>query len=67
MGAYSSSRSLLENIMQSIGARRPFLSPSVVEGGQLSHHPLAEEGWAGRGRGERSQRGRSALMKLIYL
>ena len=48
-------------------AVRPSLSPCVVEGGQLSHHPLGEEGWAGRGRAERSHRGRSALMNLIYL
>lgn len=48
-------------------AVRPSLSPCVVEGGQLSHHPLGEERWAGRGRAERSHRGRSALMKLIYL
>ena len=54
--------------MQSARLRiRPSLSPRVVEGGQLSHHPLGEEGWAGRGRGERLHRGRSALMKLIYL
>lgn len=33
-------------------AVHPSLSPSVVEGAQLSHHPLVEEGWAGRGRGE---------------
>lgn len=32
---------------------RPSLSPCVVEGGQLSHHPLGEEGWAARGHGER--------------
>lgn len=53
--------------MQSIRLGVHFSAPAVVEGGQPSDHPLAEEGWAGRGRGERSQRGRSALMKLIYL
>lgn len=48
-------------------AVRPSLSPCVVEGGQLSHHPLGEEGWARKGHGKHSGEDALHLMKLIYL
>lgn len=35
---------------------RPSHSPCVVQAGQLSHHPLDEEGWARWGRGEPCRR-----------
>lgn len=49
MWALTAARGLYWRTLCKALAWRPFLSPRVVEGGQLSHHPLAEEGWAGRG------------------
>lgn len=48
----SSSWSLLEDIMQNAPLCIRLLALVLLKGGQISHHPLGEEGGAGRGRGE---------------